>query len=190
MNIKFRGKYKSLTDFDWDNIPMFSVITGPNGTGKSQLLNIIYNTIVNNPNEKERVQIENFVIKREEVSFLKGEWNLSNTSSTDLSTIQQKRTSHYNTFKQNNIKHNDVNQRALYAEFQLIKQKLGKNHQQITKDEFDELFPDIIIEQEQLLSQKIEEIFYNYRLSEIESLALKKQMKKLFQILEISLGLY
>jgi ABC-type ATPase involved in cell division len=174
MNIIFRGKYKSLTDFDWNDIPMFSVITGPNGTGKSQLLNIIYNTIVNNNQERERVQIENFVIQRQEVSFLKGEWNLSNTSSTDLSTIQSKRTNYYNTFRQNNIRPDDINQRALYAEFQLIKRTLGKNQNQITKEEFDEHFPDIIIEQEQLLSQKIEEIFYNYRLSEIEAKALGK----------------
>ena len=174
MNIKFRGKYKSLTDFDWNNIPMFSVITGPNGTGKSQLLNIIYNTIVNNNQERERVQIENCIVQRQEVSFLKGEWNLSNTSSTDLSTIQQKRNNYYNTFKQNNVRADNISQRALYAQFQLIKQTLGKNQNQITKEEFEEHFPEIIIEQEQQLSQKIEEIFYNYRLSEIEAKALGK----------------
>ena len=47
MDIKFTGKYKSITAFEWLNIPKFAVITGPNGTGKSQLLKVIYNTIIN-----------------------------------------------------------------------------------------------------------------------------------------------
>lgn len=48
MKIKFEGKYKSLKSFEWDNIPDLAILTGLNGTGKSQLLQIIsqgYNSL-------------------------------------------------------------------------------------------------------------------------------------------------
>jgi len=43
MNIKFTGAYKSLTTFEWNEIPSLSIISGINGTGKSQLLELISN---------------------------------------------------------------------------------------------------------------------------------------------------
>lgn len=46
MSIFFEGRYKSLTTFSWTDIPDFVVISGPNGTGKSQLLDLIYNSII------------------------------------------------------------------------------------------------------------------------------------------------
>jgi len=179
MNIKFKGKYKSITDFEWLDIPKFAVVTGPNGTGKSQLLNLIYNTVINHPKERERVQIENESIQRDEVTFLKGEWQLSNTSSTDLSTIQKNRNNYYNQFTQNNIRSDNIGQVRLFTVFQEIQKKIGKAPKQITKEEFDSVLPEIIIEQEPQLSQKIEEIFYNYRLSEIEAKADGKTEKEI-----------
>ena len=43
----FTGK-----NFTWDNIPKFAVITGINGSGKTQLLNKIHE-IINNPSAGE-----------------------------------------------------------------------------------------------------------------------------------------
>jgi len=39
--IKFIGEYKSLNSFDSDNLNPFTVITGKNGSGKSQLIELI-----------------------------------------------------------------------------------------------------------------------------------------------------
>ena len=72
MDIKFTEKYKSITNFEWLNIPRFSVITGSNGTGKSQLLKLIYNTIINHPEERERGQIINEIIQRHIASQMTG----------------------------------------------------------------------------------------------------------------------
>lgn len=41
LSLKLHGKYGSLSDLEWNNIPMFAVITGPNGSGKSQLLEVL-----------------------------------------------------------------------------------------------------------------------------------------------------
>jgi ABC-type ATPase involved in cell division len=172
MNIKFEGKYKSITPFEWNDIPKFIVITGPNGTGKSQILELIYNTIINKHNTTERVEITDEIIKSDEVIFLKGEWQLQNTKDVDLSTIQTYLNTQFQQFQQNSsmslTQRNEQAVRKIDI-FKEIQSKSGKtNKNLVTKEEFLEYFPEIFIEQESQLSQKIGEIMYNYRLSEIE----------------------
>jgi predicted ATPase len=171
MEIKFEGKYKSITSFNWTEIPKFVVITGPNGTGKSQLLDLIYNTVTNNKETSERVSISGTVIKPNEITFLKGEWQLQNTGHVSLFTIQQKLDTYFNNLQQGNHRYNQPNQIKLNYAIQEILRKTGKQHNTISKEEFFENFPEILIEQESQLSQKIGEVFYNYRLSEIELLS-------------------
>lgn len=171
MEIKFEGKYKSITSFNWTEIPKFVVITGPNGTGKSQLLDLIYNTVTNKQGTSERISISGSVIKPNEITFLKGEWELQNTGHVSLFTIQQQLDNYYNNLKQGNHRYSQANQIKLNYAIQEILQKTGKQHNTISKEEFYEHFPEILIEQESQLSQKIGEVFYNYRLSEIELLS-------------------
>jgi AAA15 family ATPase/GTPase len=44
MVIQFEGTYKSLTSFISDELNDFSVVTGKNGAGKSQLIESIINS--------------------------------------------------------------------------------------------------------------------------------------------------
>jgi ABC-type uncharacterized transport system ATPase component len=171
MEIKFEGKYKSITSFNWTEIPRFVVITGPNGTGKSQLLDLIYNSITKTQITSGKISIIGQNIKANEITFLKGEWQLANTGHVSLFTIQQKMDGYFNNFKQGNYRQNQPNQFKLHFAFQEILKKTGKQHNTISKEEFYEHFPEILIEQESQLSQKIGEVFYNYRLSEIELLS-------------------
>lgn len=62
----------------------------------------------------------------------------------------------------------------MFSACQEILRKTGKQQDTITKEEFYRYFPDILIEQESEISQKIGEAFYNYRLSEIELQAKKE----------------
>lgn len=168
MEIKFDNKYKSITSFHWTDIPNFVVITGPNGTGKSQLLDLIHNTIINKQWTTERVIITGKSIKPDEVTFLKGEWQLQNTGHVNLSTIQKQMDDYYNNFKGGNYRQSQEGQIKMYWACQEIIKKTGKQFNTISKEEFYEYFPEILIEKESQLSQKIGEVFYNYRLSEIE----------------------
>lgn len=171
MNINFTGKYKSLTNFNWTDVPNFVVITGPNGTGKSQLLDLIYNSITKKNVATPKALISEKEIEPDEVTYLKGEWQLQNTGQVSLYTIQQKMDNYYNNLKQGNYRQNNENQIKIFYAFQEILKKTGKQESNITKEEFFENFPEILLEQESQLSQKIGEVFYNYRLSEIELLA-------------------
>lgn len=173
LNIKFDGKFKSITTFEWKDIPDFAVITGINGTGKSQLLDLIHNTIIDNPDSPERAVITGKHIRRHEVTFLRGEWQFDGTGRISLATIQQTQASNYINFK--NL-HNYQNNFRLYEAYQEVLKKTGKPLQTISAEEFNEMFPEILVERDNQLSTKISEIFLNYRLDEIDLLA--KQTSK------------
>ncbi len=170
MDIKFTGKYKSVTTFTWTDVPNLAIITGPNGTGKSQLLELIHNTLINKYGTTERVTITDFQIKPNEVTFLKGEWQLQNTAYVDLSTIQQFRNNQFQQFQQNNpIKNLDERTIRRYHTYQNIISRIGKsNTSEVSREEFAEHFPEVYFELESQISQNIGELFYSYRLSEIE----------------------
>jgi len=166
MEIIFEGKYKSLTSFTWSHIPKFVIITGPNGTGKSQLLELIKDSI-GITNFAPSMEFIDAVFLPHEVIFLKGEWQLQNTSHINLSSIQQNMDGYYSNFVGGNYE-SSYSQHKLFYACKEIKKKTGKGYRQVTREEFDLYFPEILIEQESQLSQKIGETFYNYRLNEIE----------------------
>ncbi|MGK7957133.1 MAG: ATP-dependent endonuclease [Crocosphaera sp.] len=169
MDIKFTGKYKSITAFEWSDIPKFAVITGPNGTGKSQLLQLIYNTIINDREEQERVSIENEMIQGHEITFIQGEWKFINTQGTNLAKIMNSQQNYFNRLKgANNIRGNNLQEIRLKQMLLDTARQIGKPLANISHEEFIREIPEIFLENEQQLSQKIEEVFYNYRLSEIE----------------------
>ena len=170
MNIKFTENFKSITPFEWPNIPKFVVITGPNGTGKSQLLELIYNTITNKEGTTERVVIIGDVVTASEVTYLKGEWQLQNTNHVDLSTLQQQMNTSFSQFQNPSAVRRVSEQQIIqYATYQDVQRKAGKtNKKDVTLDEFRKYFPEVYYDHSSQISLKIGEIFYNYRLSEIE----------------------
>lgn len=163
MDIEFDGKYKSITNLSWTNIPDFVVITGPNGTGKSQLLELIYSAIAGD--NYHRVKITGNNITPDEVIYLRGEWQLNQTTYINLANIQQQLEGHFNSFTSNYNSH--VKNRNYWI-YQKVLEKANKTHQTLLKEEFFEFFPEVFADNESQLGQKIGEIFYNYRLSEIE----------------------
>lgn len=179
MEINFEGKYKSITSFNWTEIPKFVVITGPNGTGKSQLLDLIYNTITESHDTSERVSIIDADIKPNEIIFLKGEWQLQNTGHVNLFTIHQQLDNYFNNLQQGTYRYKQANQIKLNYVIQEILKKTGKQSNTISREEFFKHFPEILVEQESQLSQKIGEVFYNYRLSEIELLSKNKSEEEI-----------
>ena len=55
-NIAVKSTFKSIKPFTWNGIPNLAIITGVNGVGKSQFLQILYDALgkVGHPNPDHR----------------------------------------------------------------------------------------------------------------------------------------
>jgi predicted ATPase len=96
MEISFEnGKYKSITaPFKWENIPSFAVVTGVNGSGKSQLLNLIASQFTMDDHHMRQQKIPKIVIKdssfkKDEVYYVSSNWVSGQSQQMDMSSIQQ-----------------------------------------------------------------------------------------------------
>lgn len=182
MNLEFKGNYKCITPFNWINIPRFSVITGPNGTGKSQLLELIFDSITNNPNNRQRVIIEGETFNPGEVSFQKGEWSLEDSGVINLQHIQSQIINQYRNFLSGRPSGNNVSNVRWAMLFEDILERSGKRiRSEVSEAEFIKLFPSNVIDKDSSMSRIMAEIFYNYRLSEIELLAKHKSENEIIK---------
>ena len=102
MNIHFFGNYKSLSDFEWNDIPQFCVLTGTNGSGKTQLLELLNHSLNDTVNRllypRVRVSIDGETFRKGEVAFFPSDWQLHNVQAANLNTIQQVIRNLYNQF--------------------------------------------------------------------------------------------
>lgn len=168
MDIKFVGKYKSITNFEWFDIPEFVVITGQNGTGKSQLLELIHATITKNPRIPERLAISGKQFRKGEVTFLKGEWQLQDSDSTSFSSIQHEDNDYYSKFRGSRGDSVKEQFRLLDAFDDVLTISGKTNPKDVPRDEFITLFNALYREENSMMSKAISRLFYDYRLSEIE----------------------
>ncbi len=169
MNIKFDGKYKSIGPFEWNDIPSFVVITGLNGTGKSQLLRLIHATVVESKQITERLSISGALFKPEEVSYIEGEWRLQNTGRLDYARILSEVDNLYNQFKQHKWSRNDRRELNLYAAYESVLTLSGKKDpQSLSREEFVSLFPKYLLENEERIPHILSKVFFEYRLAEID----------------------
>jgi AAA15 family ATPase/GTPase len=173
MEIRFEGKYKSITSFHWLDIPDFVVLTGLNGAGKSQLLNLIYEQLSGNLFHGRGFSLIGLDVKAHEVTYQKGEWELQNTAEVSLVSIKQRVDAAYNNFR-SYLNKSSTTHFKWKSVFDNLVSKLGTNPHTISREEFENHFPQMFLEQESEISRRIGEIFYDYRLLEIDLLAQSK----------------
>jgi ABC-type cobalamin/Fe3+-siderophores transport system ATPase subunit len=177
MNIKFTGKYKSLKDFEWGNIPKFVTITGLNGAGKSQLLELIFeflktSFIDNNgfsAHNSIKLEIRDAQFAASDVIYLKGEWQLNEPKDVNLAEIQSNNSILLRRLKDGG---GDL-QQLMNSDFKLYKKlidirsyfgSIGVAIKDITPDAFREQLAKSTIADDVGIVQKVSEYFYNYRL--------------------------
>jgi AAA15 family ATPase/GTPase len=181
MNIKFTGKYKSLKDFEWSDIPKLAIITGLNGAGKSQLLELI-NEFLKKTYKGSRdfsninpinMEISDTQFIASDVVYLQGEWQLNESKSIDLAEIQST-----NLVLLKHLQNGGPDfERYRFSDFKLYKkmvdikdlfQSEGIKANDITPDAFRERLAKSTIADDVAIVQKISEFFYNYRLNYLE----------------------
>ncbi|MCB0195675.1 MAG: AAA family ATPase [Anaerolineae bacterium] len=173
MNIRFSSRYLSITEFEWEEIPEFAIITGPNGSGKTQLLDLIAKSI-NNPNFPNKVIIEGIDFIQDQVLHLTSEWALRDPNKVDIGDLQKSMERFYSEFR--NFQNGNLNlDHSYYPKFNALVNKLGKPKELITQDEFYEnaQIP-IVIRNQNDFNAQIADVFFNYKYIWIES-----QLKKL-----------
>jgi len=83
IDIRIEGRYRSISDLEWLNVPPFAVITGVNGSGKSQLLEVIARHRAQRPASTQRLRtaqdavrafIDGATYERGEVFHTYDEW--------------------------------------------------------------------------------------------------------------------
>ena len=96
------GAYKSIKSLNWDNITEFVVVTGINGSGKTQLLELLNfhfgtdqqhkNSVNNNPANPfygVKTISRNCSIRHQEVVYLPSIWQLGNLGATNASIFTE-----------------------------------------------------------------------------------------------------
>lgn len=170
MNVRLtEGYYKSIKPFEWLNVPPFSVITGINGSGKSQLLELLnyyynqdkYNELVGQRKLPKfpSLVIENLDITKKDVILLKSDFRLGNVGPTDLGNYRK-------LLKQIYDHGAGINRGSNPAWDEIISRvehKSGKKVRDLTEDEFVKNLPvDFIVTQDTKFNEKIGQLFYSY----------------------------
>ncbi len=87
-----QGSYLSLTaPLEWCNIPPFAVLTGPNGSGKTQLLTLISNAVTQGPNHNGMygAVLEGLSCKPADVVLQNAEWKIPQSKPVTFQHLEQ-----------------------------------------------------------------------------------------------------
>jgi AAA15 family ATPase/GTPase len=199
MNLLFNDTFKSLDNIVWKEIPMFCVITGKNGSGKTQLLQLINTAITKNwidvehhNRPKSLPQITGDQLRREDVVYLRHDWQLEDLGPAVLGNIQSERQglfTSYSNHRQSIISRYGGNNTAFLQEkkndqsfingnlmtdiYDKLYQKEIETGIPITREDFLKQLPEKYLPslQEQISNKNIGKTFWIYRIKMIEAQA-------------------
>lgn len=174
--------YKSIKDISWRNIPRFSILTGRNGSGKTQLLELIAYRLTNTRPLKVNeygvhidslgglLTLEGASFSPDEVSFVPSSGKFAGASSSSVMNINSARQALYQNVENLHSFGNNPSQMAMASKIQ--KRLQGKNWSIITnygqsaldEDEFDALLFDVDV------ASNLATIFIVHRIKMVEAL--------------------
>lgn len=176
MTIKYTETNRGLTPFEWSDIPPFAILTGLNGAGKSQFLDLVRSSfMVNHLGSFQVIHglvTSGFSCSPAEVSYISGEWQLNNTRPINLQTLQSIGEELYRRVGQN------MNQNPRYlALVNNLKDPKGRGFHELTAEEFSALLPPDFFEHESSMPEQITKIFINYQTKHITATHYKEEEK-------------
>jgi ABC-type lipoprotein export system ATPase subunit len=145
MNFKLsQGQYKSIAALEWENIPELVVITGKNGSGKTQLLELINwhftpaqskRTQPGHPFHGVQTTVSDFSATDKDVVYIPNIWQIGNLGATNVNA--------HNAAIDTLHKHIVLNQvNAAWNELAIVVEtSIGKAKNQITKEDIVEHLP-------------------------------------------------
>jgi AAA15 family ATPase/GTPase len=167
MDISFSGTYKSLDSFIVEGLPKFCIITGPNGTGKTQFLELVHSLINPYASIDGSISGESFTI--DEVLLLTSEWaKLSNLTEVSFETVRQQFENFWIRFQP--FAHDPSESTYLTPLFQKLSADIGKQSAEITQEEFNQNF-DLAapVAQTEVFNQTVGQAFMDFRIRQMEA---------------------
>lgn len=167
--------YKSIKALAWDDVPSFAILTGRNGSGKTQLLEILsYYFTGTRPSQQipfeAQVNVLGAQIAADEVGYVPSTGRFSGGSSASVAQMQSLRQSLYQqTRNMNSYQHDPGGMTKARRVERLLD---GRNWEEITKngtisldeDEFSALLVDVDV------SRSLATIFVAHRVKAVEAL--------------------
>lgn len=166
--------YKSIQRLTWDNVPEFAIVTGRNGSGKTQLLEVLaYHFTGTRPGPAAlglSMSVQGIPIDVDEVGFVPSAGRFSGGSSASIAQMQSLRTSLY---QQAQNRGSYVTDPAQMARARRTEKRIaGRNWQAETsngqfgmdEDEFNDLLVDVDV------SASLATIFVAHRVKLLEAL--------------------
>ena len=185
MKIKFEGKYKSLTDFETEDLEKFCVITGLNGSGKSQLLELL-NFLQNKKEHSGVLDGHNYKVQILNDDFIPGVIKHIQYNGLNPTSLGSMNKQSYDNIKRNIVQNFKTLKRGQKIPNQHIAERIAKNAGKNTRQLTEEDVYDYELSHEDLGSTDIfqtnlGQIFYNYAykkdLNEINTIRNEKYNK-------------
>lgn len=166
--------YKSIQSLTWEGVPEFAIVTGRNGSGKTQLLEVLaYHFTGTRPQQGSvglKVSVQNIQIDADEVGFVPSSGRFSGGSSASIAQMKDLRSNLYqHAINRRSFPHDPAQTaRARRTEKRLA----GRNWQTETnsgqigldEDEFNDLLVDVDV------SSSLATIFVAHRIKMLEAL--------------------
>ena len=188
------GSYKSISELVWTNIPTFAVITGPNGSGKTHLLELISRklgvNVVAEGMENARMGMGQPIafeanlqisvdFKQQDVVFHRSRWLPANSNASLESVISLAQAAWAE-------RHGATPNRNWDHLWSTITEKTGKERIQIEEHEFLDALPPnfILLSDTQQLTPSIAELFVSYLHCADTKIRKSLSLKQAFESLE------
>lgn len=171
-DIKVHSEFKSIKPFVWNNIPQFAIITGVNGVGKSQFIELLYKTLEKNshPNVSHRQNLPSHKVEfvandtpdYQKTLYISNKWEPGNFGNVSRSNIDVNITNFINWITGKRIP-NPVPSSYITLKSE-IEKNLGNELEEIDSNEIYNLVPFDFIEHEERVSQNnhLSEVFLGY----------------------------
>lgn len=151
MNIQLvAGKYKSISSLSWYDIPAFAVVTGPNGSGKTQLLELIahaagltpppigpYVSRLHIPDPFDAKVSCSVSLNAQNTMFLRSYWGLSDPASS-IAQVRASAEEAWNARQYQSESQGSSNWETLWS---VLEGALGRPRSQFDRESFDALLP-------------------------------------------------
>lgn len=168
-------RYKSIDHIIWDNVPGFAVLTGLNGSGKTQLLEVLAYRLTNTRHPQlgdlsgVRVTITGETIDPDAVAYIPSRWDIAGSPVLGIAEMQQAKQQLFERLHERNI-HSDISKRAMRARLERL---LGVTRlDELDQQTFVERLPDdfAFMLDEADLTNGLTHVFLAYRLRVAEAL--------------------